>query len=231
MAHTETSPRSGSQQRPIEQPATLDDWLAAADVALKTVFAHPAAARPNPGDKFVDTHDMQLDEKQRRLSGALIRVDHVGEVCAQALYTAQSLTTKDPALRNHLKKAAQEEIDHLDWCRDRLNALGTHSSVLNPLWFAGAFAIGMAAGKLGGDKASLGFVIETENQVEAHLQGHLERLPANDAASRAVVEQMKTDEVEHAQAAERAGGIKLPLPIRLAMRAAAKVMTTTAHYI
>lgn len=213
------------------QPATLDDWLNAADVALKTVFARPAAARSNPGAALAEVSDAQLNDKERRLSGALMRVDHVGEVCAQALYTAQSLTTIDPALRQHLKKAAQEEIDHLAWCRDRLDALGAHASLLNPLWFAGAFFIGLAAGKLRGDSASLGFVIETENQVEAHLQGHLEQLPASDAASRAVVEQMKADEARHAQAAERAGGIQLPKPVQSLMRAAAKVMTTTAHYI
>lgn len=215
----------------LEHPPTLDDWITALDVALKTVFARPAASRPNPAGSLADMHDHELDKEQRQLSASLMRVNHVGEVCAQALYTAQSLTTSSPALRAHLKVAAQEEIDHLDWCRNRLDSLSAHSSVLNPLWFAGAFTIGLAAGKLGGDKTSLGFVVETETQVEQHLQSHLNLLPVADCASRAIVTKMQTDEMEHAKAAQEAGGIQLPSPIRLAMRIAAKVMTTTARHI
>jgi ubiquinone biosynthesis monooxygenase Coq7 len=157
-------------------------------------------------------------------------VNHVGEVCAQALYTAQALATRNPGLREHFEKAAAEETDHLAWTEERLRELGDRTSLLNPLWYAGAFGIGLLAGRLG-DRVSLGFVIETERQVEAHLQGHLERLPAQDHASRAIVAQMKDDEAAHAAGALSAGGIELPAPVKGLMRAAAKVMTTTAHYI
>ena len=160
-----------------------------------------------------------------------MRVNHVGEVCAQALYTGQALVTRDPALKAHLEEAAREETDHLAWTADRVNDLGGRTSLLNPLWYAGAFAIGVVAGRVGGDPVSLGFVVETERQVEQHLQGHLERLPAQDTASRAIVEQMQQDEARHADRAQAAGAVTLPLPMRWAMRAAAKVMTTTAHYI
>ena len=172
-----------------------------------------------------------LDATQRRLSGALMRVNHVGEVCAQALYTAQALVTPDPGLRRHLDAASREETDHLAWTRERLQALGSRVSWLNPLWYAGAFGIGVLAGKLGGDRVSLGFVVETERQVEAHLASHMDRLPAGDAASRAIVAQMKADEARHADDALAAGGAALPAPVRGLMRMAARVMTTTAHRI
>ncbi len=159
-----------------------------------------------------------------------MRVNHVGEVCAQALYQAQAVTAREPALRAQMLRAAREESDHLAWTQQRLDALGARPSRLNPLWYAGAFAIGLAAGRLG-ERASLGFVVETERQVEQHLAGHLQRLPAADLASRAVVEQMQADEARHAAEAENAGGAPLPLPLRLAMRAAARVMTLTAHRI
>ena len=159
-----------------------------------------------------------------------MRVNHVGEVCAQALYTAQAATTLDPVLRQHFERAAREETDHLAWPRARLEELGGRPSLLNPLWYAGAFAIGLAAGRLG-DRTSLGFVVETERQVEAHLASHLDRLPAGDGASRAIVTQMKEDEAQHALQASEAGAAELPAPVRALMRAAAKVMTTTAHYI
>jgi len=160
-----------------------------------------------------------------------MRVNHVGEVCAQALYTAQALATQDDALRRRLQHAAQEETDHLAWTRQRLDELGGRTSLLNPLWYAGAFGLGLLTGKLGGDRVSLGFVVETERQVEAHLQSHLERLPAGDHASRAIVAQMKEDEARHAAEAQHAGGIPLPAPLKALMRAAGKVMTTTAHYV
>ena len=160
-----------------------------------------------------------------------MRVNHVGEVCAQALYTAQAMTTNDPVLRQHLDAAAREETDHLAWTRQRLDELGDRPSLLNPLWYAGAFGIGWLAGRVGGDKLSLGFVVETERQVEAHLAGHMSRLPAGDAASRAIVAQMKEDEANHAREAAAAGGMPLPAPVRGLMRLAAKVMTTTAHRI
>ena len=159
-----------------------------------------------------------------------MRVNHVGEVCAQALYQAQALATDDPALREQMAQAAREEIDHLAWTETRLAELGDRPSLLNPLWYGGAFLIGLAAGRLG-DRVSLGFVVETERQVEQHLASHLERLPATDAASRAIVAQMKLDEAAHAAAAQQAGGIELPPPVRAAMRAAARVMTTTAHFV
>lgn len=160
-----------------------------------------------------------------------MRVNHVGEVCAQALYQAQAVATRDPALRRHFERAAREETDHLAWTQQRLHELGDRTSVLNPLWFAGAFAIGLLAGRAGGDALSLGFVVETERQVERHLQSHLERLPAEDHASRAIVQEMIEDEARHALQAEQAGARPLPQPLRAAMRAAAKVMTGTAHYL
>ena len=159
-----------------------------------------------------------------------MRVNHVGEVCAQALYTAQALATKNEALRAHFMRACAEETDHLAWTKQRLDELGSHASLLNPLWYAGAFGMGLLAGRLG-DRVSLGFVVETERQVEAHLQGHLERLPAGDASSRAVVAQMQEDEVRHALEADAAGAMELPAPVKGLMKAAARVMTTTAHYI
>jgi ubiquinone biosynthesis monooxygenase Coq7 len=159
-----------------------------------------------------------------------MRINHVGEVCAQALYSAQALATADPALRRQFERAAGEETDHLAWTAERLAELGARQSLLNPLWYAGAFGIGLLAARAG-DATSLGFLIETERQVERHLEGHLERLPAGDLESRAIVAQMKDDEATHAIAAEQAGGTRLPAPLRWAMRAAAKVMTTTAHYV
>lgn len=159
-----------------------------------------------------------------------MRVNHVGEVCAQALYTAQALATRDPQLRRHFEHAADEETDHLAWTAERLKELGHRPSLLNPLWYAGAFALGLVAGRVG-DRLSLGFVVETERQVEAHLQSHLERLPASDHASRAIVAQMKVDEAAHAASALQAGAAELPAAAKALMRAAAKVMTTTAHYV
>jgi 3-demethoxyubiquinol 3-hydroxylase len=159
-----------------------------------------------------------------------MRVNHVGEVCAQALYEAQALTTKDPDLREQLIQAAQEERRHLGWVQTRLDQLGSRPSLLNPLWFAGAFGLGLVAG-LAGDSTSLGFVAETEKQVEAHLAGHLERLPTKDIASKEVVERMRAEEEAHGQWALKRGAVELPWPIRVAMRLSAKLMTTVAHYI
>jgi ubiquinone biosynthesis monooxygenase Coq7 len=159
-----------------------------------------------------------------------MRVNHVGEVCAQALYQAQALTARSAQLRSQMEQAAREETDHLAWTQQRLEELGARPSLLNPLWYAGAFAIGLAAGRIG-DALSLGFVVQTERQVEQHLAGHLERLPAADQRSRAIVEQMKLDERAHADAAEAAGAAQLPAPVVALMRVAAKVMTTAAHRI
>jgi ubiquinone biosynthesis monooxygenase Coq7 len=157
-------------------------------------------------------------------------VNHVGEICAQALYTAQAAATRDPALRRQFEQAAREETDHLAWTRGRLDELGERPSLLNPLWYAGAFTLGLVAGRLG-DRVSLGFVVETERQVESHLESHLDHLPADDHSSRAIVAQMKEDEAAHAAQALSAGAVELPAFAKGLMRAAAKVMTTTAHYI
>ena len=205
----------------------MDRILGALDGALRTLFSTPRASRPCPTVPADDTH---LGAQERSHAGALMRVNHVGEVCAQALYAAQALTTPDAALRAQMERAAREETDHLAWTRARLEELGTRPSLLNPVWYAGSFGLGLLAGRFG-DRISLGFVVETERQVEAHLQSHLDRLPAGDHASRAIVSQMKDDEGSHADAAHAAGAAELPAPVKLAMRAAAKVMTTTAHYI
>ena len=205
----------------------MDALLIALDTALRTISGGSHAARPCPRPA---AEQEPLAEDDRELSGALMRVNHVGEVCAQALYSAQALTTRDPALRRQFEQAAREETDHLAWTQERLQQLGSRPSLLNPLWYGGAFAIGLIAGRAG-DAASLGFLVETERQVERHLEGHLDRLPAQDAASRAIVDQMRADESRHADDAQAAGAMSLPAPVRWAMKAAAKVMTTTAHRV
>ena len=206
----------------------MDILLTTVDSALRTVFAHHHASRVNPGSAVAE---VSLSDLEKCEAAALIRVNHVGEVCAQALYTAQALATKDEALRRHLQAACDEETDHLAWTEERLKQLGGRTSLLNPLWYASAFGIGFVAAKLGGDAMSLGFVVETEHQVEAHLQSHMQRLPENDQASRAIVAQMKADEMRHALEAQSAGAAALPPPIQGLMRVAAKVMTTVAHRI
>lgn len=205
----------------------LDTALNAADGALRTLFAAPRASRTCP---TVPGERTELAVQDKALSGALMRVNHVGEVCAQALYAAQALGTRNPALREHFLQASREEGDHLAWTKNRLDELGARPSLLNPLWYAGAFGLGLVASRLG-DRLSLGFVVETERQVEAHLASHLERLPAGDHESRAIVAQMKDDEALHASEAEQAGALQLPAPVKSLMRSAARVMTTTAHYI
>ena len=209
----------------------MDRLLTAADSALRTVFARHHANRPTPMWAAEVPIPAPLTENQKADAAALMRVNHVGEVCAQALYTAQALATKDNALRQHLTTACNEETDHLAWCEQRLHELGGRTSLLNPLWYAGSFAIGYAAAKLGGDRMSLGFVVETERQVEAHLESHLGLLPANDGPSRAIVAQMKVDEAQHAKDALAAGAAELPAPFKAMMQVAAKVMTTVAHRI
>ena len=215
----------------------IDRWIASADTALRTVAgnahssrAYPASAASTPDGTLDGTLDHTLNVSQRRLSGALMRVNHVGEVCAQALYQAQALTARSEPLRRQMAQAAREETDHLAWTEQRLRELEDRASWLNPLWYAGAFGIGLVAGRIG-DTASLGFVVETERQVEAHLASHLERLPAADRRSRAIVVQMKLDEQRHADVAEAAGARPLPIAVRGLMRVAAKVMTFTAHRI
>ncbi|MEP7099745.1 MAG: 2-polyprenyl-3-methyl-6-methoxy-1,4-benzoquinone monooxygenase [Burkholderiales bacterium] len=207
--------------------SSIDPLLIAADSALRTLSggSHAARTYPTPSQP-----DAPLSDAQRRLSGALMRVNHVGEVCAQALYTAQALSTRDPALRAQFEHAAREETDHLAWTQQRLRELNAHTSFLNPVWYAGSFAIGLVAGRAG-DAVSLGFVVETERQVEQHLESHLQRLPSADAASQAIVQQMKEDEARHGAAAQASGAATLPAPVRWAMRLAARVMTSAAHRI
>jgi ubiquinone biosynthesis monooxygenase Coq7 len=205
----------------------LDPIIISLDNALRTLSGAVHAARPNPAGVL---QDETLNAEQRREAGALMRVNHVGEVCAQALYQAQALTARTPELRVQMERAAREETDHLAWTQERLVELDDRVSWLNPLWYAGAFGIGLLAGRAG-DSVSLGFVVETERQVEDHLASHLDRLPAADERSRAIVEVMKDDERRHADAARVAGGVELPPPLRWLMRGAAKVMTATAHRI
>jgi ubiquinone biosynthesis monooxygenase Coq7 len=206
---------------------SLDPVLTTADAALRTLFARHRASRTLPTPVQPPG---EMTDSERREAGALMRVNHVGEVCAQALYTAQAAVARDPVLRAQLLEASHEETDHLAWTRERLDALGARPSLLNPLWYAGAFGLGLVAGRLG-DPLSLGFVAETERQVEAHLESHLGRLPPADSASRAVVEQMKVDEARHASQAVAAGAAELPAPAKALMRMASRVMTTVAHRI
>jgi len=207
----------------------FDNWIVEFDRGLRSLTGVTRSARPDPAAAHVDS-DATLTPEEKKHAAGLMRVNHVGEVCAQALYQAQKVATRSEKLRNAFAHAAREEEDHLAWTSGRLKALNSRPSVLNPVWYAGALAIGFTAGRLG-DRVSLGFMAETERQVEKHLEGHLDTLPENDAASRAVVAQMRTDEMAHARSASEAGGIDLPFPITAAMRAAAKVMTKTAYYL
>ena len=204
----------------------FDNRVAFFGRVLAALAAAPAASRPNPAGH----NESALSDADQALSGSLMRINHVGEVCAQALYEGQALSTRDQGLRKNFRQAAREEGDHLAWTRERLTELGARPSLLNPLWFGGSFLIGALAGRLG-DGISLGFMEETERQVERHLAGHLESLPAGDQRSRQIVAAMQSDEAGHAQAARSLGSERLPLPARLAMRAAARVMTATAYYI
>ena len=207
--------------------APMDQLLKTADAALRTLFATPRASQSCPTLPLDAT---ELSPSEKTQAGALMRVNHVGEICAQALYTAQAFATKNEALRAHFTRASLEETDHLAWTEQRLDELGQRKSLLNPLWYGAAFGLGLLAGRLG-DPLSLGFVVETERQVEAHLESHLTRLPENDHASRAIVGQMKDDEARHALQAQKAGAAELPPAVKNLMRAAAKVMTTVAHRI
>lgn len=222
-----TSPFQAKRPQNSIHYSPLDHLLEAADSTLRTLFAKPHASRPCPtvsGDATV----LSADEKA--LSGALMRVNHVGEVCAQALYAAQALGTRDAALREHFLAASREEGDHLAWTQQRLDALGARASLLNPLWYAGAFGMGLLASRFG-ERASLGFVVETEQQVEAHLDSHLARLPIADYESRAILSQMKDDEVRHAAAALKAGAADIPWPVQQLMKGVSKVMTTVAFKV
>ena len=198
------------------------------DTALKSISGGANSVRSVP--KNEDHGKTTLSETERAHAAGLMRVNHVGEVCAQALYQSQKLLARDPQIQEMLNHSAQEEMDHLAWCETRLKELGSHTSYLNPFWYAGSFAIGLLAG-LAGDQWSLGFVAETEKQVENHLQSHLETLPENDQQSRAIVQQMRLDEIEHGKEAIDAGGVVLPPVIQKLMQASSKFMTSTAYKI
>ncbi|MBK8181898.1 MAG: 2-polyprenyl-3-methyl-6-methoxy-1,4-benzoquinone monooxygenase [Candidatus Competibacteraceae bacterium] len=208
---------------------SADTLLINLDQAIRTLFGQPVTTgRARPAAGVTPAHDLPLAEQQE--AARLMRVNHTGEVCAQALYQGQALTARLETVRDRMERAASEENDHLAWCEARLKALDSRPSILNPLFYAGAFAIGALAGKAG-DRWSLGFVAETEYQVIQHLDSHLQRLPAGDQESRAVLEQMKEDEAQHATSAVVAGGARLPLPVRLLMKGASKIMTETTYWM
>ncbi len=205
-----------------------DQLLINLDKAVRTLFGKPESTdRPNPAENIEES---PLQESDVPHIAGLMRVNHTGEVCAQALYQGQALTAKLPKVRDNMERAAMEENDHLNWCDARLQELGSHSSYLNPLWYAGSFAIGATAGLIG-DKWSLGFVAETERQVVSHLDGHLKQLPEQDLRSQAILKQMKTDEEQHRMTALNAGGAELPSPIKKIMGLTSKIMTTIAYRI
>lgn len=210
-----------------QKDTTLTLFITTFENALRTLFAKSIANRPSPALSEPAT---TLSTSDKALSGALMRVNHVGEVCAQALYAGQALMTQDPILRKKFNGASKEEGDHLAWTKQRLDELGARTSLLNPLWYAASFGLGVLAGSLG-DKVSLGFVVETERQVEVHLEDHMARLPNNDHASRAIVARMKVDEARHADEARALGTNEVPMKLKVLMYAASKVMTTVAHRV
>ena len=205
----------------------LDRFIVAFDKGLRTLFAPAQTLRPVPGDALPD---VVLSDPERRDVASLMRVNHSGEICAQALYQGQALTARNTQARAALEQAAREETEHLAWTERRIEELGGRKSVLNPFWYAGSFAIGAAAGLLG-DRWNLGFLAETERQVVDHLEGYLRRVPAEDSRSRAILEQMREDEARHATSAFRHGASALPAPARLAMRLASRVMTRTSYWV
>lgn len=205
----------------------LDRLIIGFDKGLRTLFAPAQSVRAVPGS---DQPEPRLEDAERGLAAALMRVNHTGEVCAQALYHGQALTARNSVARDALDEAAREETEHLAWTERRIAELGGRKSVLGPVWYGSSFALGALAG-LAGDRWNLGFLAETERQVVRHLEGHLERLPASDARSRAILEQMKEDESRHATSAFKHGGAELPWPIRTAMRAASRMMTRTAYWL
>ncbi len=216
---------SKSQNRELD---LVDRLLCHVEEALTTVFGEPpGTGRGSPAEPMPEA---EMSASSRQLAAALMRVNHVGEVCAQALYQSQALTADSPQVAERMRRAADEENDHLAWCSERIRELDGRKSLLNPFWYAGAFGIGTLAG-LAGDRWNLGFLAETERQVVRHLDDHLERLPREDLRSRAIVEQMRIDEGEHATMAVTAGAADLPRPLRSLMRVASRVMTRTAHYV
>lgn len=206
----------------------LDPLFAEVDRALRVLSGAAASSRPYPA-QAADPAPPLTDQQKRHAAG-LMRVNHVGEVCAQALYRGQAAACREAPARDLLRRAAAEEVDHLAWCAQRLEELGSRPSLLNPLWYAGSFALGVLASRAGTPR-NLGFMAETERQVEAHLDGHLRSLPETDERSRQIVRQMKEDEAQHRTSAEEAGGVPLPAPVRGAMRAMSRVMTSTAYWI
>ena len=210
----------------FRNPTLFDQLISAADDAMRALSGAVTAARRVPGDD----HSIPAADTDRRHAAGLMRVNHTGEICAQALYRGQSLVARQRHVRDALQRAAAEERDHLAWCRDRLTELGSRPSVLDPVWYAGSFAWGVMSG-MAGDRWSLGFLMETEAQVERHLEGHLDRLPADDARSREIVAMMRDDEARHGETGRALGGVDLPYPVRRAMQAASKVMTRTAYWV
>jgi ubiquinone biosynthesis monooxygenase Coq7 len=212
----------------LPRHTVIDSILFQVDDTLRAMFGSPqSAGRPNPAH---ETHQSDLSNTEQIQSARLMRVNHTGEICAQALYQGQALTAQRPELRTQLAQAALEEGDHLVWCKTRLEELNSHTSLLNPIFYAGSFVIGAVNGKVG-DRWNLGFLAETERQVVNHLEKHLNQLPIQDKKSRAILEQMKVDEMAHENDAHNAGGIKLPLPIRLLMRVTAKFMTKSTFWV
>lgn len=205
----------------------VDHLIIEFDAAVRSIFAPARSGRPVPGDELPEA---ELSEAERKHAAGLMRVNHVGEICAQALYQGQALTSRDPVLRESLREAAREETEHLAWTEHRLMELRSRKSLLNPFWYAGALGLGIVAGRLG-DKWNLGFLAETERQVESHLNGHLASLPAHDGRSVAIVKQMRKDEIRHADTAVKLGAAELPAPIKVGMKLASKVMTRTAYYL
>lgn len=205
----------------------IDRLIVEFDKGLRTLFAEPKSLRSIPGS---DLPEGEMSESERRHAAALMRVNHCGEVCAQALYQGQALTSRDTEIRAALLEAAHEETEHLAWTEKRIAELGGHKSLLNPLWYAGSLTLGVIAGRFG-DGANLGFLAETEKQVENHLRGHLDQLPESDARSRAVVAQMKSDEAAHADTAASLGATELPAPVKQAMKLASRIMTRSSYWI
>ncbi|TXI45238.1 MAG: 2-polyprenyl-3-methyl-6-methoxy-1,4-benzoquinone monooxygenase [Lysobacter sp.] len=205
----------------------IDQLIIGFDKALRTVFANAHTVRPVPGESQPEA---ELSDEEKRLAAGLMRVNHCGEICAQALYQGQALMSKDEGIKRALEGAAHEETEHLAWTERRIAELGGRKSLLNPLWYGGSLAIGVLVARFG-DGVNLGFLAETERQVEAHLKSHLERLPAHDLRSREIVEQMKVDEVAHAETALNLGAIELPAPVKAAMKATSKIMTGVAYWV
>lgn len=213
--------------RGLREYTPLDQLLIDIDQGIRTLFIKPKTSRPNPADNIVSVN---MSPQERQHTARLIRVDHVGEICAQALYQGQAFTARSDKIRETLYQSAIEENDHLNWCQTRLEELDSHRSYLNPLWYIGALTIGAVAGLMG-DKWSLGFVTETERQVVQHLDDHVSKLPSSDEKTRAILLQMREDEAHHASVAIQAGGAELPGFVKMAMQYASKVMTMTAYWV